>query len=331
MDFSMNPDTPPSVILESVELVPTPTVLVPAPLAPPPAPAGKPTRHGPTNPQYFLGLFILWQLFFLFICNFVAVTSSVRDRADTNLSPDWKARINWLAPGWLEKEGHVHDALRVLDDVTTRWEQLAAQPQSWSLFAPTMTKEITFLAVELRWDNPKAARNRRAQAQVPFAPQLLLSDNEPRDPTHFFRWGQFRLRKYEGSLDVVLRVWTEDKETLADAVRRWQGVIRDKVKQEWSTIPAYLKMRCRDFMAQHPERPQPRQVILLVRRFSIPEPGKFSEEWYRDPGTRPQDRNMPLARWQPGVVRKDGYEIEWFRPRLDGDNNLTGDFESLAD
>src|SRR5262249_50195564 len=119
--------------------------------------AEKPPRRGPTNAQYFLGLFILWQLFFLFASNFIALANTLRDPDEDYLSKNWKKRLNLVAPGWVEKEGHAQDVMSVVEGVTTRWEHLSAQPQNWSLFAPSVTHEVTFLAVELRWDDPDGA------------------------------------------------------------------------------------------------------------------------------------------------------------------------------
>jgi hypothetical protein len=317
----MNPEPSSSAILAGFESPPPP---------PPPSSTvtGPPPRCGPTNAQYFLGLFVLWQLFFLFASNVLTLGSAARKKQDLYLSNCWKARINWLAPGWLDRkdenkgkfESRGHEALDILYRITLHWEQLSAQSQSWSLFAPAINREVTFLAVQLRWDDLDWGKP--AHRGAPHAPELLLSENEPPDPSHFFRWGQFRLRKYEGSLDVILRVRKEDNEKLAAAVERWRDIIHDQVKDEWDTITAYLRMRCRDYMDRHPGLPQPKQVILLVRQFAIPEPGQFSEAWYKEPQV------VPMARWRPGPP-KGGYEVEWFKPRLDAAGHITGSFESL--
>jgi hypothetical protein len=124
----------------------------------PPTPLPPDCRRGPTTAQVFLGLFIVWQLFFLFAANFLTLVNEVRDKQDNEsveqtLAADWKKAIGRLAPGWLEKKGHIHDVLDLLHSVTHRWEELTCQPQYWKLFAPNVGRDVTFVAVEFRWDD----------------------------------------------------------------------------------------------------------------------------------------------------------------------------------
>jgi hypothetical protein len=279
---------------------------------------GSPPPRRPSNLQVFLGLFILWQLFFLFWSNFLGYANSIRDDEDyqeklPQLWYDfvehclgWRLKEEGLK--WMKKEGHLDDACKTIRGLTDRWEELTNQPQNWSLFAPQVGREVTFVAVELRWDRPAKSGKKPGgrEAPVPYAPELLLSENEPADPARFFRVGRFRLRKYESNLDVILR--EDDDETEAETRERWRKRIRGKVEREWDTIPAYLKLRCRAYLAEHPDRPRPRQVILLVRQYTIPAPGEFSRDWYRAP------RSMKMARWQPGVSFDSGYEVEVWNP-----------------
>jgi hypothetical protein len=309
----------------------------------------------PRTAQVFLGLFVLWQLFFLFSANLLSLVNEVRtdqNEDDTNkvLPRDWKAVINRLLPGWLDQNGHVHDGLEVLKGVTERWQEFTGQPQHWQLFAPTITRDITFVAVELRWDEephsaPAVARRLAplmaqgglgrlalaAAARPPHLahpPELLLSENEPANPRQYFRWGKFRLRKYESDLDLVLRVW--DDETLAEAADRWRDRIKERVRKYWDNMLAYLRMRCRDFLAEHPGRPMPTQVILKVRRYRIPTPKHFSVGWYRlDPNDL--ERTQPIARWQPGVdLGKDYLPVETYVPQVGKDKLVPGYFEAVA-
>jgi hypothetical protein len=308
----------------------------PEPLAPQPSPKTVPPSNArPTTAQVFLGIFILWQMFFLFASNLVGLLGEVRNETSyqKNFPRDWLGVITKTFPDWLNKEGHVHDALNVVKDLTTRWEQLAGQPQGWSLFAPEVTNQITFVAVELRWDDPQTSKARRDRL-APYPPELLLSENEPKDKTRFFRWGKFRLRKYESYLDTVLRVYKaetpeEKDETLEEAVERWEKRIKKKVADEEDNIQAYLKMRCRQFMSKHADRPWPKQVILIVRRFEIPPPKEFSEDWYKDPRDMPRNQ-ISIARCLIDDHEEFG-AVQWFRPALTRDNKITGQFLSLRD
>ncbi len=260
-----------------------------------------PPARAPTTAQVFLGIFILWQLFFLFAANFLTIANEIRDDEDGNykqlLPAGWQAGVNRFAPGWLQKRGHVHDGLETLKGLTSRWEELTCQTQYWKLFAPDAARDITFVAAELRWDD------------LARPPVLLLSENEPPDPTSFFRVGRFRLRKYEGNLDVILRVHQD--ETLAAAGERWQERIRNKVRREWDSILPYLKLRWQDYRTEHPDCPPPAEVILHVRRYHIPGPEEFSTAWYK-PDMR------PLARWLPGTDESDPehFPVEWYNPMI---------------
>jgi hypothetical protein len=296
-----------------------------APLA---AHSSPPSSASPTTAQVFLGIFVLWQLFFLFTYNFVTLGNDLRKEEDykKKLPRDWKGVIEKTFPDWFDKKGHFHDVCAAINGLNKRWSALGGQPQGWSLFAPEISKQITFVAVELRWDEPERNRTRR-RPMAPFPPELLLSENEPKDKAQFFRLGKFRLRKYESYLDTVLRKW--DDETLQEAVERWGDRIRKKVKDEDDNILAYLQMRWEEYSAEHPARPMPRQAILLVRRFEIPEPQNFSEDWYKDPRGDPQ-RQLPIAR---SLIDSNGGwgAVEWYRPRLARHRKITGRFLKLGD
>jgi hypothetical protein len=265
----------------------------PAPAAPPPAPS-RPPQRGPTTPQYILGLFVLWQLFFLVASNFIGMVQSVQKHT-SYIPKDWKKKIDRHASWFFNENSHFNDALKAVDGITDRWAYLTCQPQGWSLFAPNVGREITFVAVEMRWDDHDPwARPAPAGAEMPYAPELLLSENEPRDPTHFFRWGKFRLRKYESYLDVSLTVDSKDP---AEVASDWEEQIKKRLTynqdRRWDNIHAYFLSRFRDFRETHPNRPMPRQFILHVRRYDIPRPSEFSLSWYRPD-------SLPICRWKPG-------------------------------
>jgi hypothetical protein len=323
--------------------------------SPPSAPERPPVMHVPSprglrTAQVFLGMFVLWQLFYLCSANLLSLANKVRKKKGSNdatktLPRGWQAVLNRIIPGWLDEKGHVHDCLDILDKVNDRWEKFTGQPEHWQLFAPGITRDITFVAVELRWDEdprsaPAVARPlaplmvhnllelanlavaSRGRA-LPYAPEPLPSKNEPANPKRFFKWGKFRLRKYESYLDLVLEV-EKDRETPAEAADRCQGEIKTKVRDEWDKMLPYLRMRCREFLAEHPERPMPKQVILLVRRYEIPKPEEFSTEWYK-PDVQ------TVARWQPGVKWVDGFlPIEANVPKVQGDRIVAGHFEAVA-
>jgi hypothetical protein len=313
----------------------------PSEAAPPEPP---PSRPG--NAQILLGAFIVWQLFFLFAANVFRLLTEARDNPE-HFPQDTVPVVEKVAPGFLKKEGQVHDLVEVITGLTKRWEQLTGQPQQWSLFAPGISSEATFVAVEFRWDEPAdsarglapdlaalAAGNAleavalRAAATrkpvMPHAPELMLSDNEPRDVNSYLRLGLFRLRKYESNLDVVLK--KKENETEQQKKERWLRKIEDKMRRDWDCILAYLKWRKEAFKRAHPDLPPPRQVIMHVRRYDIPKPTGNEEPWGWD-----GPHSEPMARWQPPPDDRAGARVHWqagFR-ELEMYNPVTGRFESM--
>jgi hypothetical protein len=264
---------------------------------------------GPTNAQYFLGLFVLGQLAFLVLANVINLAIDVQKNPEylpaALRPPDWQSEKTSRLPDWFQKKGHLNDAMQTVRELTKRWEEVTGQPQNWCLFAPNIGRYNTFVAVELRWeDDPRDEA--AGPLLMPYQSELLLSDNEPEDPNDYFRWGKFRLRKYESMLDPYLH-FRGSHEPLSVAAERWQRYISAKVGKEWDTIWAYLRWRTRRFMARHPDRPMPRQVILLVRNYTIPEPGRYKP--WGPPHT------IPVARWRPDVkLNRDYYPVERYNP-----------------
>jgi hypothetical protein len=108
----------------------------------------------PLPARILLGVFILWQLFFLFSSNLLSLLPRVREFWQD------KSSAEAVAPDWLHEKGRVAEVERVLTGVTTRWAEISGQPQNWSLFAPNVTNVIPFVAVEFCWEEePTSARS----------------------------------------------------------------------------------------------------------------------------------------------------------------------------
>jgi hypothetical protein len=126
----------------------------------------------------------------------------------------------------------------------------------------------------------------------------MLSDNEPRDVNAYFRAGHFRLRRYEGNLVDILRP-LED-ETPAETAERWQKRIAKHVRKYGDVIHAYLRWRLEAYREEHPDRPEPRQAVLLVRRWTIADRKQAPPYWHGP-------YIVPVARWQPHVTWARGH------------------------
>jgi hypothetical protein len=140
----------------------------------------------------------------------------------------------------------------------------------------------------------------------PVMIDLFLSDNEPADARRFVRLGQFRLRRYEGGVIPYLReqLDKEGKATEEPAAmrERWRGEIRTHVENNTDFLLIYLKWRMAVYRERHPDRPQPRQVILIERGYKILAPELREEAG--DPWIGPT--MVALARWQPDAKLAPG-------------------------
>ncbi len=126
------------------------------------------SRPTPMAARAFLGLFILWQLFFLFSSNIISLLPKARE--------NWaKQRIvQNVAPDWGEAKGPVANAERSLTQVTSRWSELTGQPQNWSLFAPNVTDIVPFVAVEFCWEDDPSSVPSISQQLAPFGAGQFL-------------------------------------------------------------------------------------------------------------------------------------------------------------
>jgi hypothetical protein len=105
------------------------------------------SRPTPMVARFLLGLFILWQLFFLISCNLLSLLPKARE--------SWQNQklVQTIAPDWSQAKGRIAGAENAATIVTARWAEATGQPQNWSLFAPNVTSIIPFLAVEFCWED----------------------------------------------------------------------------------------------------------------------------------------------------------------------------------
>jgi hypothetical protein len=241
--------------------------------------------------RVLLGLFVVGQLGFLLVANFLGVEEPVRKSLAKH------PRLEALAPDYLAGKGSVQSVLRDTESWTRRWSQLTGQPQSWRLFAPNVTDTIPFVAVELVWDDPPAER------------RLLLSENEPADVRRYVKLGHFRLRRAEAVFDCLSAA--SENPFRADSLA-WADGIRDLMREEHAFVHAYLRWRLDRFLRQHPDLPPPAEVILYVRIYRIPPPPGPSPWQWEYLGQHPVARWLPRAEPDPGHL-----PIEVYNPVVD--------------
>jgi hypothetical protein len=139
-------------------------------------------------------------------------------------------------------------------------------------------------------------------------PVRLHTVLEPNDPQSYFRpQSSFdRLFHYEIRLGLIVSNWNEH--TLSERPEFWRTAFQDRVRRQWRSIRAYFRWYLQHFEQENPELPPPKQLILSIRIYQIPEPGKTSEPW-------PAPWEQPLARWRPEAPSQPGVlPIEAFDP-----------------
>jgi hypothetical protein len=274
----------------------------------------------PRTGSIVLGLFILGQLLFLVTSNLLGYLATLGDELkDAAPDSEFAREVEHLAPGWLREEGHLYETQKLIRSVVRPWERVTGQEQNWALFSPPIAREIVFPAVEFRWEDDSApypilaalaATNpwevvavkaaSRVRADVP-APVVFLSDNEPADPTRYFRLGQFRVRRFEGQLDVTLYP--------DETPEKWHERIEKRVSREGSTMRYYLAWRLREFNRRYPGRPDPAQIILLMRRYHVLAPDEAPPYW-DGPFTTPVARLRPRPGTAVSAAPLESYDPE---------------------
>jgi hypothetical protein len=128
------------------------------------------SRPTPMLVRFLLGLFILWQLFFLVFSNLLSLLPRVRD--------SWQNQklVQTIAPDWSQAKGRVAGAENALTIVATRWAEATGQPQNWSLFAPNVTSIIPFLAVEFCWEDDPNSVVAMSYLLAPLAAGHILDE-----------------------------------------------------------------------------------------------------------------------------------------------------------
>ncbi len=245
-----------------------------------------------------LGGFIVWQLGFILTANLLPFVHQARP-PESVLGPEAR----------LSAGGKV---LRTAEEALGHWSNLTGQLQGWSLYAPFVPTQATFVAVELRWDDaPDWPANSGRVVR-------LYSAIEPSDPRHYFRpFCTFRLPAYEANLGLVMWAW--DEEAAAREPERWRQCLAAAVRRQWKPMKAYLQWRSAAFEAEHPETAPPTQVILLARMYRMPSPDQPAGDW-----SEPVER--PIARWRPGAdVPRGCLPLESYNPATNCFDRITRD------
>ena len=255
--------------------------------------------EAPKQRSVLLGLFVVLQLVFLIVHNSFTVLQEARP----NMSVEVREVVTQIAPDWPDRKGHMWDLMEGSTTLTHRWSQATLQMQTWSLFAPNVGADCVFPALLLSDEEPPEAPVQPGDSPVHFDVRgnVVLSDNEPADLTSYVRWGKFRLRRFEGNL--VIDLSPRENEKPAETAERFRDRIKAYVHEHAELLLAYLRWR----LEQSKQTP-PRQVILLMRRYTI-KPPDAGADFYSGPYT------MPVARWRPDASQRPARQLlEYFDP-----------------
>lgn len=260
--------------------------------------------------RVLLGLFVLWQVFYLASSAALDVEKSFRQHGLAR-----SKFLNQRFPHYLNGEDDVHRQATAFQQHTLKpYGQATAQPQRWSLFAPTVADVFSFGELEVRWDDDHLEPG--SVATQPLEPLFLLGVNEPEDVHSFLRYKNFRLRKYETALTPVP---SRPDGVFDPRTEAWRRRIASSVGDEGAKMAAYLRWRWREYQRRHAEDdlPQPTQVILHMHAFTIPPPPGPSPWRFTDLGRHPVVRWLPWKREQSGLQALERY------------NPLTDRYESV--
>ncbi|MBY0523650.1 MAG: hypothetical protein K2R98_09625 [Gemmataceae bacterium] len=154
------------------------------------------TAPGPRPAQVFLGLFVVWQLTFMVMANYLQLVFP-ENLVTEDEAADLLAKLP--PPGPIEKL--TRTAAGCLQSEAGRYAQVTGQGQSWWLFA-AYPRQSTFPLIELRWSDPAA-----------FPPVRLHGRFEPENPNAYFHapGPGDRLFHYEANLTLIHNPWDTER------------------------------------------------------------------------------------------------------------------------
>lgn len=285
-------------------------------LAPPPPPPR------PRTASLLLGVFICWQLWFLFSQNILGLMEELPEYIE---GPKVKKAVEMVAPGFTDSKGHVMDVCKWVSQINKPWLQLTGQAQSWALFSGSYN-DCIFPAVMVLWDDtdpltvpwpPYETQTDAVWRTVPILaatdpldalalsaarlaelpkrdlppPIVINSPHEPRDVTSYFRWWQMRMRRYETG--VVTALAADRYPDLDERMEYYERRIVDHLDNRGYRVTAYMKFRFRELLETDLKGlPRPKHILLLQRRWRTVDP-EDGPPWLTGPYV------TPLLMWTP--------------------------------
>jgi len=223
-----------------------------------------------------LGLFVLLQLVYLPLANFIQFVPRPMPEATGEFD------MHMQREGTTTSIVPIQNAINAVSDVIDRYGELTGQAQAWSLFAPDFPKQSVFPVLEVY------------QAEGFVTTQTTYGSKlRPKDLNHYFRWPSplSRFASYDYLHAVIYANFTP--ESYAEHPREWRQAVFDRVRQQQKSIMASFQLTAKFQREVAPGSPPPTSLVLSIEIIPSPPPGS---------NERPASRVVPLARWQPGVA-----------------------------
>lgn len=253
-------------------------------------PDDRPSEQTASRGSLWLGLFVVWQIWFLVSMNLLTFVEEAPDVA--------APVVEEVAPGWSKRQGHGYVFLQAISRTNAIYADFTGQEQAWSLFAPGIGANSGSLAVKLVFEDADGNQHER----------LFLNANDVEDIHHYVRFGQNRFRKFESVLTLSLERY--DGETEKEANERLRKRILRCCRSYPNRLDAYLRWRLRLIREEHPDLPAPSAAILVVRRYKTNPPG--SERRWDGPFPFPIARLRPHAKPDPNC-----HAVEPWNPKTE--------------
>ncbi len=240
------------------------------------------TGTPPADPQrrpglasVLLGLFILWELFYLPASNLIKFLPL--------RAPEHRGEINddIQLYGRKYRNEAAQATLDALGKLIIRWGELSGQLQGWSLFAPNFGRHAALPEVIVETAGaPPVVYHSRFQREHP--------DTDIRLPET-----ACRLFNYEYRLVFLFAGWSP--ESFAERPKDWHVEIEKRVRDQQRSLLAYLRWQRERYVREHPDAPPPTRLVLNA--LLTPDP-PAEAPW----SGRAEPIVLPLAAWEPDAA-----------------------------
>lgn len=240
--------------------------------------------------SWLIGLFVLGQLAVIPLINLFEFIPLRPTRYDIN--PPVETAQRWgrfTHIDWLQESGET------IGYFLAAWAEATGQDQGWIMFTPGFPPYTVVLAAEFRFPDGSSDR-----VDSRFNPTDLAHPGP--------RWPVINDREFNFEANIFMLAWDCDPQSLAEKPEVWRA-LPERVRENEPLIRAWLRWQLLRYRRANPEKPEPVEVVLMLRSIPTPPPGEPAD-WTRRPIFE-----RPFARWRPGGAPEPGFmPIEGYDP-----------------